>query len=120
MKRASKWKRFLAALVDGIFSVALGFVPVLGIVLAVAYTLLKDGMHLSGLKGRSLGKSLLRLNVVDVESRNDRHGWLDSLKRNILLMIPFMGIVESIVVLVDKDGRRLGDRIAATLVVQDS
>ena len=118
MQRASKWKRLGAALLDGFFTMATGFIPYVGIVVAVAYTLLKDGMGLKGLKGRSLGKSLLNLKVVAFEGGAEMARWTDSLKRNFLFLIPFMGLVEAIVVLADKDGRRLGDRIAGSLVVE--
>jgi uncharacterized RDD family membrane protein YckC len=118
MKAAPKLKRFYAALMDGVFIMALGFIPVVGVILAAFYTLLRDGLPIVGLKERSIGKSVIGLKVVVFEGGQEAKSWMDSVKRNFLWLIPLMGLVEAFFVLFDKDSRRIGDRIAGTLVVE--
>lgn len=120
MKPASKLKRFLAMLIDAVLATILGFAPVIGLALSFAYVLLKDGMNIQGFKGRSVGKWAMGLAVASADGAAPKQTLVDSLKRNILFVIPFMGLVEGIVVLVNPEGRRLGDRIAQTLVVEDA
>jgi len=119
MKPASKWKRLVAIVIDSVIAGVMGFAPFIGFILPFAYMLLKDGMCISGLKNRSIGKLAMGLKVVDLSGVTEKQSPLDSLKRNILLAIPLMGLIEGVVVLIDEKGQRLGDRIAQTLVVED-
>lgn len=113
-----KFKRFVAIVIDCVIAGILGFAPFIGFVLPFVYILLKDGMGIEGLKRRSIGKLAMGIRVVDLDGSTDKQTPLDSLKRNILMVVPFMGIVESIVVLIDPKAQRLGDKIAQTLVVE--
>ena len=120
MKPASKLKRFIAILIDSIIAAVLGFAPIVGMFLPFLYLLFRDGMCIKGFKNRSIGKLAMGLKVVNLEATHEKQTPIDSVKRNILMIIPFMGLIEGIVVLVDDKGLRLGDRIAQTLVVEDS
>jgi uncharacterized RDD family membrane protein YckC len=140
--KASLVKRFLAVLVDGLVaglpSLLLGGV---GSLLGTAYILVRDGLDLAFMDRRSIGKRLVGLRVVTLDGspvtletslrRNWMFGlgvfsqvlyhsallgglgaWLVGLAGSVL------GLVEVVLVFVDEDGRRLGDRIANTQVIE--
>lgn len=138
--KADPFRRFLSALIDGIIAGIPGFIPVVGNLVGAAYTLTKDALVYeitkdASWKNRSIGKKLLGLEVVTLGG-----GDLDlagSAKRNITLavgsliaVVPLagwvaggvlggiLGIIECVLVLVDPQGRRIGDRIANTQVVE--
>jgi len=148
MAKASEVKRILAFLVDWVVTVGmvvlfmgvigmggsmiigilaaalrLGFLTILAfpvmaigwllaIVSMLGYSLLKDGLF----GGRSLGKKLLGLKVVAKDGKPC--GYMGSLLRNIVYIVPFMALVELIMLFVDKEGQRIGDKIAGTKVVE--
>ena len=98
---------FLLALFGGIISVCW----------AIYYSLTKDGQP----GGQSIGKKKFNLLVVNITT-NQPCTTAESLIRQIdlccLQMIPVVGwLVEPIVMLASKDGRRLGDRAANTQVI---
>jgi len=138
--KADLFKRFLASLIDSIIAGAPGFIPVVGALVGAAYTLTKDALVYeitrdAQWKNRSIGKKLLGLEVANLGG-----GDIDlvtSAKRNITLalgtllgVVPLvgwvagavvgciLGIIEIVLVLVDPQGRRLGDRLANTQVVE--
>jgi len=82
----------------------------LSVICMVGYSLFKDGLF----GGRSFGKKLLKLKVVTKEGKPC--DYVKSLLRNIVYIIPFMLFVELIMLFVDKDGERIGDKIAGTRV----
>ena len=87
---------------------------VLGILLALAWPFIfvfKDGF-----KGKSPGRALFGVRVVDVHTR-EPVGFLQSMKRNLILMLPFLGVL--LVIFTMMKGRRLGDRWARTVVIWD-
>ncbi|MDI6895240.1 MAG: RDD family protein [Bacillota bacterium] len=139
-RKADLFRRFLAALVDGIIAGIPGFIPVVGALVGAAYTLTKDALVYeitrdAQWKNRSIGKKLLGLEVVSLGGGDiDLVG---SARRNITLaagsllaVIPvvgwaagavvggILGILETVLVLVDPQGRRMGDRLANTQVVE--
>ncbi len=143
-KKADPVKRFLAVFIDGLIaammSLVLGVViPVLGFflgaLLGAAYMLVRDGLTLEFMDQRSLGKKLLKLRPVRLDgSRLDLN---DSMKRNWVFAVPnglqaipilgqilgsllgiVLGIVECILVLTDPEGRRWGDKLANTRVIE--
>lgn len=143
-KKADPVKRFLAFFIDGLIaalmSLILGVViPVLGFflgaLLGAAYMLVRDGLTLEFMDQRSLGKKLLKLRPVRLDgSRVDLN---DSMKRNWVFAVPnglqaipilgqilgsllgiVLGIVECILVLTDPEGRRWGDKLANTRVIE--
>ncbi|MEW6244060.1 MAG: RDD family protein [Bacillota bacterium] len=136
--KADLFKRFLASLVDGFIGLVPGFVPHIGALLSLAYHLTKDAVAFEvtknpAFKNRSIGKKLLGLQVVCFEGNADVD-WLVSIKRNLPLAVgsflmltgstdlglrlaTVLGLIEVALVLTDKGGRRLGDRLANTQVV---
>ncbi|MCX6695022.1 MAG: RDD family protein [Candidatus Altiarchaeota archaeon] len=147
MVKASLLKRILAFLIDYVVVVAcimvgmliafggsmvitvlaaaikMGFLAVLAlpimilgwavaVICSVGYMLIKDGLF----GGRSLGKKLLGMKVVTKEGK--ACDYKKSLFRNIVYVIPLMMFVELIMLFVDKDGERFGDKIAGTQVVE--
>lgn len=131
-KKASLLKRFGAALVDGIISGAVSMIPVVGWLVAIAYSLAKDGIF----EGASIGKKLLQLKVKTMDGR--QADYMVSVKRNLIfalpnifMIIPLLGVVfaaplgliiavvETVLVLTDPLGRRLGDKFADSVVVEE-
>ena len=126
LEKADPLKRLLAYLVDGaavfvfiivvnIIAHFLGIFRIL-ILAAPAYFLLRDGIF-KQFRGQSLGKKVLKIVVVNVDTKQPID-WLGSLKRQIFMAIPILNFVECILLLTDPDGRRLGDKIADTMVVK--
>lgn len=138
--KADTTKRFVAAVIDGVASVVVGFIPVVGGLAATAYWLTRDGLDVDFMHNRSLGKKVAGLRPITLDGKP-----VDletSLKRNwplaisgiaqILLFIPFIGwllmlpvallalvavVAEAVLVLTDDEGRRFGDKFAGTRVV---
>ncbi|HHQ44831.1 MAG TPA: RDD family protein [Candidatus Altiarchaeales archaeon] len=75
---------------------------------ALVYFLIKDSLN----NGASYGKKIMGLKVVNASG--GACTLKDSVLRNIIMIL---GIIELIVILVDKDGDRLGDKVAKTKVV---
>jgi uncharacterized RDD family membrane protein YckC len=69
-----------------------------------------------GFTGRSLGKWLMDLRVVEMETRQPA-GFRRSFLRNFYLCIPVFQLFAFLVDYFDLSGRRWGDRLANTLVV---
>jgi RDD family len=114
-------KRLFAAFFDGVPVIAAWILyrntgSVLGLAGAVVYLLLRDGMG-----GQSFGKLLVGLLVVSVQTGRPC-GWRESMLRNVFVLIPGANIVaiflESITIVRDPQGHRLGDRIAQTQVIE--
>jgi uncharacterized RDD family membrane protein YckC len=119
-------KRFVAYLIDvylvGIFFIFLGsfsavFSPILGgifILLGVfGYFLIKDGIY----NGQSLGKIILGLKVVKFSDQKQAGNLIDSIIRNIVLEIPIAPLYAALQLDGDGDGRRIGDGLADTIVI---
>jgi hypothetical protein len=114
-------RRFLAAAVDASLVVtgvslytATGAVPFL--VGAAAYVAMRDAIA-----GRSVGKFVVGLVVIHLESGRPAGG-MASLRRNLLFLLPGANLValglESLTIVRDPQGQRLGDRLAQTQVVE--
>jgi uncharacterized RDD family membrane protein YckC len=128
-RRAGLLLRTAARIVDFILiAAAVEIVPRAGFVAGLAYLLLGDGFF----DGRSIGKKLIRLRVVSSVT-NDPCTFRDSILRNstfgvgyMLWLIPWIGwlflalitAVEFVLILGSKDGMRLGDEIAKTIVLE--
>jgi uncharacterized RDD family membrane protein YckC len=78
--------------------------------IAFLYFLLRDGLN----NGASVGKKFMKLKVV---KNGAKCSYVDSVLRNITLIIPIVGLIDVILGLVDKDGLRIGDKVAKTQVV---
>jgi|TARA_B100001971_G_C18086690_1_gene481302 uncharacterized RDD family membrane protein YckC len=84
----------------------------------LTYNFIKDGLG----KGQSWGKKAVGLMVIHLSDKTPC-SLSQSLLRNLIMIllgiIPFIGwLIEPIIVLSTKDGRRLGDRAANTQVVE--
>jgi uncharacterized RDD family membrane protein YckC len=114
-------KRLLAAWVDGMPAIAAWLLyrsteSLWGPAVATLYLLLRDGIG-----GQSLGKLLVGLVVVNVQT-GQLCTWKESAQRNVFVLIPGANLVaiflESITIVRDPQGQRLGDRIAQTQVIE--
>jgi uncharacterized RDD family membrane protein YckC len=87
-----------------------------GVVLAVIYLLSRDGIPF--LDGQSIGKKVLDLQAVDYKGDPLTNNWRPVVLRNVFLLVfPFFPTIELLVLLSHTDGRRIGDQIANTRVV---
>ncbi len=86
------------------------------ILLTVFYILIKDGLF----NGKSIGKAVVGLAVIRLEDES-LAGINDSLRRNFIFILPGVNIAavifEWFAIGRDKQGFRLGDKIAQTQVV---
>lgn len=120
--------RIIAKILDFIIIVAVTeVIPKAGFFAGLAYLLIGDGLF----DGRSLGKKLIGLKVISVDT-NKPCSFKDSILRNstfaigyLLYKIPWFGwifivivsVFEFIILLGSKERMRLGDEIAKTKVV---
>jgi hypothetical protein len=113
-------RRFFAAGVDAslvmtgvVLFTASGALPFL--IGAAIYVPMRDAIA-----GRSVGKFLLGLVVIQLETGRPA-GPMVSLRRNLLFLLPGANLVavglESLTIVRDPQGQRLGDRLAQTQVV---
>ncbi len=128
-RRAGLLLRTAAKIVDFILIAAvIEIVPRVGYAAGLAYLLLGDGFF----DGRSIGKKLIRLRVVSSVA-NGPCTFRDSILRNstfglgyVLWLVPWIGwvfmalavAIEFVLILGSKDGMRLGDEIAKTVVLE--
>jgi len=121
--------RTAAKILDFILIAAvMEIIPRAGFYAGLAYILLGDGFF----DGRSIGKKLIRIKVVSA-STNGPCTFRDSILRNstlaagyIFWLIPWIGwivlflvsVLEFTLILGSKDGMRLGDEIARTVVIE--
>jgi uncharacterized RDD family membrane protein YckC len=139
--KADLGKRAVAAIIDGVIVGILGIVPYIGGLIGAAYMLLRDGLEFEFMDHRSIGKKLMKLRpvmldggTVDIETSIKRN-WMFALGGivQILMFIPILGwiaailiglaalvigIMEIVFVLKDEEGRRWGDTIANTKVIE--
>jgi uncharacterized RDD family membrane protein YckC len=126
--KAQVLNRGIAKLIDLLIVAAAGqiFVPV-GFLGGLAYILIADGFA----GGRSIGKRLIGLQTV-LPDRREAIGFRESIIRNLPLAvaqlafaIPYVGWLvaaaiigfEAVLILGNEQGRRLGDEVAGTQVL---
>ena len=119
--KADVMKRLFAAMIDGFAIIVTVFVYSSSrsawlLVMGALYLLLRDSV-----RGQSIGKFFMGLVVIRPET--GRPCTLkDSVWRNALLLIPGANVVaiflESITIVRDPQGQRLGDKVAQTQVVE--
>lgn len=128
-RRAGLLLRAAARILDLILIAAvIEVIPRAGFLAGLAYLLLGDGLF----DGRSLGKKVIGLKVVSI-STFEPCTFRASLLRNstlglgyLLGLIPWIGwivfpviaAIEFILILGNTEGRRLGDEIAGTIVIE--
>ena len=139
--KADVIKRVFAAIIDGLIAGLPSFIPFIGALLGTLYTLTKDAIVYEstgdvGFKNRSIGKKLMNLEIA-LESEEDYVDWSVSIRRNLplaigslIMIIPILGwiigpfiallfaLIELILVITEPAGRRLGDQIGKTQVIQ--
>jgi uncharacterized RDD family membrane protein YckC len=139
--KADLGKRFLAMLIDAALAIVVSFIPVIGGIAGAAYWLVRDGLEFEFMDRRSIGKKVMKLRPLrldgapmDIET-SVRRNWMFGLGGivSILLFIPFigwllmipvgllalaLGLFELFKVLTDEQGRRLGDSMARTKVIE--
>ncbi|HAK55876.1 MAG TPA: RDD family protein [Acidobacteria bacterium] len=138
--KAELGKRFVAAIIDAVIAVVVGFIPLVGGLAATAYWLVRDGMDLDFMDRRSIGKRLVKIRPVRLDgapmdvATSMKRNWMFALGGiaqllaftiiGLFVAIPLflvafvIGIVEIVLVVVDPDSRRLGDKLAVTRVVE--
>lgn len=139
--KADLVKRFVAAIIDGAVAAVIGMIPVIGGLIGLTYILLRDGFEFDFMDYRSVGKKLMKLRPL--KDDGTRMTLRDSFQRNwplvfgslvqILIFIPVLGwilipivalvglalgIAEVVLVFTNPEGRRWGDRLAGTKVVE--
>ena len=122
--------RVVAAIIDGLISYAIGFIPAIGAIIGAVYMLLKDGLF----EGQSVGKKVMNIQVITEQGIKADFGI--SAKRNVIfalpiviMIIPVIGwiiapiisliilVIEFMKVLNEPKGRRIGDTWAGTQVI---
>lgn len=138
--KADLGKRFIAAIIDAVIAVVIGFIPIIGGLIATAYWLVRDGLDVDFMDHRSLGKKVMKLRPVTLDGApvdimtSMKRNWMFALGGvaqllaftiiGLLIAIPLamavfvIGIVEVVLVLTDSEGRRLGDKFAKTKVIE--
>jgi uncharacterized RDD family membrane protein YckC len=131
-------KRIAAGLVDGIPSYLIAFIPFIGGLISAIYLALRDGLPTGENQTQSLGKRLLGLKTIR-QPDGAPCDYLSSLLRNLPFAVPalimvhpvrgwILGsfiwgallVIEILLIVVDENGERLGDRLAGTAVVDVS
>ena len=133
-------KRAVAAIIDAVIALGIGLVPIAGGIAATAYWLVRDGLDIEFMDHRSIGKKVMKLRPVALDGQTV--DIMTSVKRNwmfalvgigqflfstlvgIVLAIPLfliaivIGIIEIVLVFTDAEGRRIGDKMAGTRVIE--
>ncbi|MDI6801726.1 MAG: RDD family protein [Thermodesulfovibrionales bacterium] len=127
--KASILLRVIAKILDFIIVIILvKVIPQVGYLSGLLYLLISDGLF----DGRSMGKKVLRLKMVSLSDKASSP-FRDSILRNstiavafLLYKIPLIGWLPGLIVLVlevllmlgNKEGMRLGDDMANTMVIE--
>jgi uncharacterized RDD family membrane protein YckC len=137
LNRPEPVKRIAAGLVDGLPAYLIAFIPYLGGLISAIYLAIRDGLPAGNGRAQSLGKRLLGLRTIRLPG-GEPCDYVTSVLRNLpfavpalIMMRPGMGwilgsliwgaafLVEILLIIVDENGERLGDRLAKTAVVVD-
>ena len=112
---ASPGARFVAALIDGILAGIASAIPAVGIVISIAYSLVKDALPF--LDGQSIGKKAMGIRAVKEGTGEPlTDDYITAIVRQVSLWIPFFNFVDACMVFTE-GRRRFGDRWAKTVVV---
>lgn len=141
--KADLGKRLIAMIIDAAISAVIGLIPVVGGLIGAAYMLLRDGLSYEIMDHRSIGKKIMKLRPVALDggtvdiSRSVKRNWMFALGAltQAFILIPVLGwvlipiiglaaliigIIEIVLVLTDEEGRRWGDRLANTKVIESN
>lgn len=119
--KADVRKRLYAAAVDSLLVATTG---AFALILQMPWVLVAGGLYLllrDSVQGQSLGKALFGLVVISLETGKPAT-FASSVRRNLLLLLPGANIVaaflETMTIVRDVQGQRLGDRLAQTQVIE--
>lgn len=139
--KADVGKRAIALIIDAVIAAVLGVIPIVGGIVGTVYIVIRDGLDVDFMPNRSLGKKIMNLQPirldgakVDLET-SLRRNWMFGLGAltSLLIYIPIVGwilipiiglvalgigIYEIYLVITDAEGRRWGDRLAGTKVIE--
>jgi uncharacterized RDD family membrane protein YckC len=132
LRTAEPFERIFGYLLELFPLILLVLIPLLGPLFATGYLLFRDGIF----PGQSFGKKVLKTQVVNQET-GEPGSFRESVIRNLPLainffmpMVPVVGhilggitgtiifIVEAVSLFTDPKHRRLGDKLAGTIVVK--
>ena len=138
--RADIGKRAIAVIIDAVIAMVVGLIPIAGGIAATAYWLVRDGMDIEFMDHRSIGKKVMKLRPVTLDGQplditaSVKRNWMFALGGiaqffavtiiGIVIAIPLalvaivLGIVEVVLVFTDAGGRRMGDKMAGTRVIE--
>jgi uncharacterized RDD family membrane protein YckC len=135
-EKADLGKRAAAVIIDWVIAWIIAIIiPFIGGLIGAAYMLLRDGFEINFMDHRSLGKKLLKLRPVTLDGSpvdiavSVKRNWVFAIGP-VLMIFPvigwvlgsivgfIIGLVEIILVLTDEEGRRMGDKLANTKVVE--
>jgi uncharacterized RDD family membrane protein YckC len=134
-------KRIVAAVIDCVIAAVLNMIPAIGGLIAAAYWLVRDGMEIDFMDRRSVGKKVMKLRPIRLDGQpmdvatSARRNWMFALGGvawflkyipilGWLLLVPVgivalaLGLYELYRVISDPQGRRLGDAMAGTKVIE--
>lgn len=134
-------KRIVAAVIDCVVAAVLNMIPALGGLIAAAYWLVRDGLEIDFMDRRSIGKKVMKLRPVRLDGQpmdiatSARRNWMFALGGvvwflkyiiilgwlligPVLLAAVALGFYELYRVITDPQGRRLGDVMAGTKVIE--
>lgn len=111
-------ERIGAFAIDMALMFVVSLIPILGLIVNLAYALTKDCLPFLG--GQSIGKKALKIKAVTEDGQSLSGNWGTGIVRNVVFFIPFFVIVELVMLIVNKDKglRRLGDQWAKTKVIK--
>lgn len=140
-EKADLGKRAVAMIIDSVIATVIGFIPVIGGIIGAAYIVCRDGLEFDFMRQASIGKQLMKLKPVRLDGQpmdlqtSIRRNWMFGFGAimSVLLYIPIigwllmipvgfialaLGLFEIFKVLTDPEGRRMGDNMAGTKVIE--
>ena len=121
--QASLGDRFLGGLIDWLVVVAISYLlrGILGweltYLVAAIYILIRDALPF--LDGQSIGKKVMKTrSVLEDSGAPTTNDYRTSFLRNILLFIPIVSLIDALFIF-SSDRKRLGDKLAKTIVIYD-
>jgi uncharacterized RDD family membrane protein YckC len=119
--KADVWRRLCAATIDGVIVASMGVLywtsgSAVSVAGGAGYLLFRDAIS-----GQSIGKFACGLVVISLETGRPA-SLAASLRRNLLFLLPGANVVaillEARTLVRDRQGQRLGDKLAQTQVVE--
>ena len=103
-------------MIDAVICIPVAIIPCVGWIVCAIYGLTKDALPFLG--GQSVGKKLMKIRAVTESGESLSGNWGPAILRQLVFSIPFFVLVELIMLFVDKDTLRFGDKWMKTKVVK--